>query len=126
MGSPVEDVNEAEFVFEQGIKGGTVPKEYIPGVEKGIESVMGAGVIAGFPVVGVKARLVDGAYHDVDSSVMAFEIAGRAAMREGLRKAGAQLLEPMMKVEVTTPEEYMGDIIGDINARRGRSKTLVI
>merc|ERR1711988_902456 len=103
----------------QEIKGGTVPKEYIPGVAKGLESVMGNGVLAGFPVIGCKATLVDGAFHDVDSSVMAFEIAGRACARKGLREAGAQLMEPMMQVEVTTPEEYMGDVIGDINSRRG-------
>merc|ERR1711988_347639 len=103
----------------QEIKGGTVPKEYIPGVAKGLESVMGNGVLAGFPVIGCKATLVDGAFHDVDSSVMAFEIAGRACARKGLREAGAKLMEPIMKVEVTTPEEYMGDVIGDINSRRG-------
>jgi len=107
------------FIFEQEIKGGSVPKEYIPGVAKGLESIMGNGVLAGFPVIGCKATLMDGAYHDVDSSVMAFEIAGRACARKGLREAGAKLMEPMMKVEVTTPEEYMGDVIGDINSRRG-------
>jgi len=108
-----------EFEFVSDIKGGTVPKEYIPGVQKGIESVLGQGVIAGYPVLGMKATLTDGAYHDVDSSVMAFEIAGRAATREGLRKAKARLMEPLMQVDVTTPEEYMGDILGDINSRRG-------
>merc|ERR1719502_115507 len=107
------------FEFEQEIKGGAVPKEYIPGVAKGLESIMGNGILAGFPVIGLKATLTDGAYHDVDSSVMAFEIAGRAAAREGLRKAGAKLMEPLMKVAVTTPEESMGDVIGDINSRRG-------
>jgi len=107
------------FVFDQEIKGGSVPKEYIPGVAKGLESVMGNGVLAGFPVIGCKATLMDGAYHDVDSSVMAFEIAGRQCARKGLKEAGAKLMEPMMKVEVTTPEEYMGDVIGDINSRRG-------
>merc|ERR1719199_1354396 len=86
---------------------------------KGIESVLGQGVVAGYPVLGMKAKLVDGAYHDVDSSVMAFEIAGRAAAREGLRAAKARLMEPLMKVDITTPEEYLGDIIGDINSRRG-------
>merc|ERR1711990_1265439 len=110
---------DAGFVFDQDIKGGTVPKEYIPGVAKGLESIMGSGVLAGFPVIGCKATLMDGAFHDVDSSVMAFEIAGRAAARKGLKEAGAKLMEPMMKVEVTTPEEYMGDVIGDINSRRG-------
>jgi len=107
------------FLFEQEIKGGSVPKEYIPGVAKGLESVMGNGVLAGFPVIGCKATLIDGGYHDVDSSVMAFEIAGRQCARKGLKEAGAKLMEPMMKVEVTTPEEYMGDVIGDINSRRG-------
>jgi len=108
-----------DFEFEADIKGGSVPREYIPGVQKGIESVLGQGVVAGYPVLGMKAKLIDGAYHDVDSSVMAFEIAGRAAAREGLRKAKARLMEPLMKVDITTPEEYMGDIIGDINSRRG-------
>lgn len=108
-----------DFEFAADIKGGSVPKEYIPGVQKGIESVLGTGVVAGYPVLGLKATLIDGAYHDVDSSVMAFEIAGRAATREGLRKAKARLMEPMMQVDVSTPEEYMGDILGDINSRRG-------
>jgi len=108
-----------DFEFTSEIKGGTVPKEYIPGVMKGVGSVLGQGVVAGFPVLGMKATLVDGAYHDVDSSVMAFEIAGRAATREGLKKAKARLMEPLMQVDVTTPEEYMGDILGDINSRRG-------
>jgi elongation factor G len=109
-----------EFIFESKIVGGAIPKEYIPGVEKGILSVMGAGPLAGFPMLGVKATLIDGAYHDVDSSVLAFEIAARAAFREGAQKAGAQLLEPIMKVEVVTPEDYVGDVIGDLNSRRGQ------
>ena len=108
-----------DFEFVADIKGGSVPKEYIPGVQKGVESVLGSGVVAGYPVLGMKATLVDGAYHDVDSSVMAFEIAGRAATRDGLKKAKARLMEPLMKVDVITPEEYMGDILGDINSRRG-------
>jgi len=118
---PLNEEDEATtgFIFDQEIKGGAVPKEYIPGVAKGLESVMGNGVLAGFPVIGCKATLMDGAYHDVDSSVMAFEIAGRAVARKGLKEAGAKLMEPMMKVEVTTPEDYMGDVIGDINSRRG-------
>jgi elongation factor G len=118
---PLNEEDEATtgFIFDQEIKGGSVPKEYIPGVANGIESVMGNGVLAGFPVIGCKATLMDGAYHDVDSSVMAFEIAGRAVARKGLKEAGAKLMEPMMKVEVTTPEDYMGDVIGDINSRRG-------
>merc|ERR1711981_1192373 len=108
-----------DFEFASDIKGGAVPKEYIPGVAKGIESVLGQGVVAGFPVLGMKATLVDGAFHDVDSSVMAFEIAGRAAAREGLRKCASRLMEPLMQVDITTPEEYMGDVLGDINSRRG-------
>jgi len=112
------------FVFEQEIKGGAVPKEYIPGVAKGLESIMDNGVLAGFPVIGCKATLIDGAFHDVDSSVLAFEIAGRMAARKGLREAGAKLMEPMMKVEVITPEEHMGDVIGDINSRRGMVEEL--
>ncbi len=112
-----EDQN---FIFESEIVGGSVPREYIPGVEKGIASAMDSGILAGFPVIDLKARLVDGAYHDVDSSVMAFEIAGRAAFREAMEKAKPALLEPIMKVEVVTPDEYMGDIIGDLNSRRGQ------
>ncbi|MDD9908060.1 MAG: elongation factor G [Ahrensia sp.] len=109
-----------DFLFESKIVGGNVPKEYIPGVEKGIQSVMDNGPVAGFPMLGVKATLLDGAYHDVDSSVLAFEIAARAAFREGAQKAGAKLLEPIMKVEVVTPEDYMGDVIGDLSSRRGQ------
>ena len=107
-------------VFESKIVGGRVPKEYIPGVEKGIKSSTETGFLAGFPVIDFKCTLVDGAFHDVDSSVMAFEIAARAAFREAMPKAKAVLLEPMMKVEVVTPEDYMGDIIGDLNSRRGQ------
>ncbi|CAM5350910.1 elongation factor G [Frigidibacter albus] len=107
------------YSFESKIVGGTVPKEYIPGVEKGIKSVMDSGPLAGFPVIDFKVALTDGAYHDVDSSVLAFEIAARAAMRDGMKKAGAKLLEPIMKVEVVTPEEYTGSIIGDLTSRRG-------
>ncbi len=105
--------------FESKIVGGAVPKEYIPGVEKGFLSVLGSGVLAGFPVVDVKATLVDGAYHDVDSSALAFEIASRAAFREGLQKGGSVLLEPIMKVEVVTPEEHTGYVMGDLLSRRG-------
>jgi elongation factor G len=115
---PGEQGSGFEFVSE--IVGGSVPKEYIPGVDKGIQSVMGAGVLAGFPMLDIKVSLVDGAFHDVDSSVLAFEIASRAAFREGIQKAGPKLLEPIMKVEAVTPEEYMGDIIGDLNSRRGQ------
>ena len=107
-------------IFDSKIVGGRVPKEYIPGVEKGIKLSTETGFLAGFPVIDFKCTLVDGAYHDVDSSVMAFEIAARAAFREAMPKANAVLLEPMMKVEVVTPEEYMGDIIGDLNSRRGQ------
>jgi elongation factor G len=109
----------AGFLFESKVVGGTVPKEFIPGVEKGLNSVMTSGNLAGFPVVDVKVALVDGAYHEVDSSAIAFEIAGRMALREALNKAGSILLEPIMKVEVTTPEEYLGGVIGDLNSRRG-------
>jgi elongation factor G len=108
------------FTFENKIVGGSVPKEYVPGVVKGIEGSMDTGVIAGFPVIDFKVQLIDGAYHDVDSSVLAFEIASRAAFKEGLQKAGPKLLEPIMAVEVVTPEDYMGDVIGDLNSRRGQ------
>jgi elongation factor G len=106
--------------FESKIVGGSVPKEYIPGVEKGVESVLTSGVLIGFPVVDVTVELVDGKYHDVDSSALAFEIAARQGLREALRMAGPILLEPIMKVEVVTPEEYLGSVIGDINSRRGQ------
>ena len=115
--SPVEP--GVGYSFESKVVGGSVPKEYIPGVEKGIKSVMDSGPLAGFPVIDFKVALVDGAYHDVDSSVLAFEIAARAGMREGLKKAGAKLLEPIMKVEVVTPEDYTGGVIGDLTSRRG-------
>ena len=108
------------YSFESKIVGGAVPKEYIPGVEKGIKSVMDSGPLAGFPVIDFKVSLLDGKFHDVDSSVLAFEIAARMCMREGMRKAGAKLLEPIMKVEVVTPEDYTGNIIGDLTSRRGQ------
>ena len=108
------------YAFKNEIVGGSIPKEYIPGVEKGLLSAMTAGPLAGFPVIDLGVRLVDGAYHDVDSSALAFEIASRAAFREGVRKGSPKLLEPIMKVEVMTPEEYLGDIIGDLNSRRGQ------
>jgi elongation factor G len=114
------NLESSEFEFDSKIVGGAVPKEYIPGVEKGINSVMTSGPFAGFPMIGVKATLIDGAYHDVDSSVLAFEIAGRACFREAAPKLGVQLLEPIMKVEVVTPEDYVGNVIGDLNARRGQ------
>jgi len=110
---------EGGYSFSNSVVGGSVPKEYIPGVEKGLLSAKDTGVIAGFPVIDFQAELVDGASHDVDSSVLAFEIAARAAFRQAMKEAGARLLEPVMKVEVITPEEYMGDIIGDLNSRRG-------
>jgi len=114
----------AGYAFESAIVGGSVPREYVPGVEKGLASAHDNGVLAGFPTIDFKARLVDGAYHDVDSSVMAFEIAARAAFREGIPQAAPVLLEPMMKVEVITPEEYMGDIIGDLSSRRGNVQSM--
>ena len=114
---PTEDHTGFEFI--NTVVGGNVPKEYIPGVEKGLRSAMDSGVLAGYPVTGVRCNLYDGAYHEVDSNVMCFEIAARAAFREGMRQADAKILEPIMKVEVVTPEEYMGDIIGDLNSRRG-------
>jgi len=111
---------EEGFEFESKVVGGNVPREYIPGVEKGVRSVLDSGVLAGFPMLNLKVKLIDGAYHDVDSSVMAFEIASRAAFREAVRKAAPKLLEPIMKVEVVTPEEYVGGIIGDLTSRRGQ------
>ena len=117
---PDEDTSPSGFIFDSKAVGGNVPREFIPGVEKGLASAMEAGILAGFPVINVKAELYDGASHDVDSSVMAFEVAARAAFREGMREAGPKLLEPIMRVEVVTPEDYMGDIIGDLNSRRGQ------
>jgi elongation factor G len=108
------------FEFESKIVGGAVPKEYIPGVTKGLESVLGAGILAGFPIVDMKVSLIDGAYHEVDSSALAFEIAARQGLREALQKGGCVLLEPVMKVEVVTPEEHTGYVIGDLNSRRGQ------
>jgi elongation factor G len=108
------------FIFENEVVGGAVPKEFIPGVEKGLESVLGAGLLAGFPVVDLKVTLIDGRYHDVDSSALAFEICARGALREALQKGGSVLLEPIMKVEVVTVAEYTGSVIGDLNSRRGQ------
>jgi elongation factor G len=108
------------FEFENKVVGGNVPKEYVPGVQKGVQSVVDSGVLAGFPMLDVKVTLTDGAYHDVDSSVMAFEIAGRQGFREGALKAAPKLLEPIMKVEAVTPEDYVGGIIGDLTSRRGQ------
>jgi elongation factor G len=106
--------------FESKVVGGNVPKEYIPGVQKGIRQIADNGILAGFPLIDFKATLYDGAYHDVDSSVMAFEIAGRAALRETKKYCDPILLEPIMKVEVVTPEDYTGSVIGDLNSRRGQ------
>jgi elongation factor G len=111
---------EGGFEFTNSVVGGSVPREFIPGVEKGLKQAKETGVIAGFPVIDFKVELVDGASHDVDSSVLAFEIAARAAFREAMDKASPRLLEPVMKVEVLTPEDYVGDIIGDLNSRRGQ------
>ena len=117
---PMDANGEELFKFESTVVGGSIPKEYIPAVGEGIEEAAQAGILGGFPVLGVKATVYDGSYHDVDSSEMAFHIAGSMAFKEAMQKAGAILLEPIMRVEVTMPEEYMGDVIGDINARRGR------
>lgn len=115
------DANGEElFKFESTVVGGNIPKEYIPAVGAGIEEAAQCGILGGFPVLGVKATVYDGSYHDVDSSEMAFKIAGSMAFKEAMQKAGAIILEPIMRVEVTTPEDYMGDVIGDINSRRGR------
>jgi elongation factor G len=114
----------AGFVFESKIVGGAIPKEFIPGVEKGLKDIQQTGIVAGYPLIDFKATLIDGSYHDVDSSVLAFEIAAKAAFREGMPKASPKLLEPIMKVEVITPEEYMGDIIGDLNGRRGQIQSM--
>jgi elongation factor G len=111
-----------EFIDE--IKGGRVPREYIPSVDAGIEAALDNGVLAGYPIVDVRAKLVDGSYHDVDSSEMAFRIAGSMALQEAAKKAGVKLLEPVMEVEVTTPEESMGDVIGDLNSRRGQIESM--
>jgi elongation factor G len=102
------------------VKGGNIPKEYIPSVEKGMRETAESGSLIGFPIIDFEIELYDGAYHDVDSSALAFEIAGRAAMREAAQKSGIKLLEPIMKVEVITPEDYLGDVIGDMNSRRGQ------
>jgi elongation factor G len=108
------------FVFENQVGDGAVPKEYVPGVEKGLRGAAENGVIAGFPLIDFKAELFDGAYHEVDSSVLAFEIAARAAFKDGVVKAAPRILEPIMRVEVVTPDDYMGDVIGDLNSRRGQ------
>ncbi|RME65000.1 MAG: elongation factor G, partial [Alphaproteobacteria bacterium] len=108
------------IVFHDEIKGGNIPREYIPSVEKGMRETAQMGALIGFPIIDFEIRLIDGAYHDVDSSALAFEITGRGAMREVAQKAGIKLLEPVMRVEVVTPEDFMGDVIGDLNSRRGQ------
>ena len=121
---PIALDSEELYEFEDKITGGRVPREYIPSVDHGIQDAMQLGILAGYPVVGVKATLVDGAYHDVDSSEMAFKIAGSMVFKEGARRANPVLLEPLMAVEVRTPEEYMGDVIGDLNSRRGQIQSM--
>jgi elongation factor G len=110
----------AGYEFVDKIVGGKIPKEYIPAVDAGIQEAMGSGILAGYPVVDVKIELVEGSYHDVDSSERAFKIAGSMAFKEAMKRAKPQLLEPVMLVEVTTPEEYLGDVMGNLNSRRGR------
>ena len=117
---PMDPNGEESFKFESSVVGGAIPKEYIPAIGEGIEEAAKAGILGGFPVLGVHANVYDGSYHEVDSSEMAFHIAGSMCFKEAMKKAGPVLLEPIMKVEVTMPEEYMGDVIGDINSRRGR------
>ena len=114
----------AGFEFEEQIVGGVVPREYFRAVEQGVQEAMDSGVLSGYPVVDVKVRLVDGSYHEVDSSEMAFKIAGSMGFKEGCRKAGPILLEPMMRVESIVPEEYVGDIVGDFSSRRGEIEGL--
>ncbi|MBR2191671.1 MAG: elongation factor G, partial [Eubacterium sp.] len=121
---PMDPNGEETFSFESTVVGGNIPKEYIPAVGEGIEEAAQTGIIAGFPVLGVKATVYDGSYHEVDSSEMAFHIAGSMAFKDAMQKGGAVLLEPIMRVEVTMPEEYMGDVIGDINGRRGRIESM--
>ena len=116
----LEEGESATYKFENAVTGGRVPKEYIPSVDAGIQDAMQYGTLAGFPLVNIKATLVDGQYHEVDSSEMAFKIAGAQALKEAVQKAKPVLLEPMMAVDVITPEEYMGEVIGDVNARRGQ------
>jgi elongation factor G len=122
--APLDTSEGAMYEFENKITGGRVPREYIPSVDAGIQDAMQLGVVAGYPLVGVKATLVDGAYHDVDSSEMAFKIAGSMVLKEGVKRADPVLLEPVMAVEVRTPAEYMGDVIGDLNARRGQIQAM--
>jgi len=121
---PLVSEDGALYEFSNAVTGGRIPREYIPSVDQGIQNAMQQGILAGFPMVGIKAVLLDGAYHEVDSSEMAFKIAGSMAFKEAARKADPALLEPIMAVEVRTPEEYMGDVIGDINSRRGMIQSM--
>jgi elongation factor G len=121
---PLDTAGGTFYEFENKVTGGRIPREYIPSVDAGIQDALRLGVLAGYPMVGVKAILLDGAYHDVDSSEMAFKIAGSQVLKEGVRRANPILLEPLMAVEVRTPEEYMGDVIGDLNSRRGMIQSM--
>jgi elongation factor G len=121
---PLDSEAGEMYEFVNAVTGGRIPREYIPSVDAGIQDAMGSGVVAGYPIVGIKATLVDGAYHEVDSSEMAFKIAGTMALKEAVRLASPALLEPIMDVEVRTPEEYMGDVIGDVNSRRGQIQSM--
>ena len=121
---PLEAGSELQYEFVNAVTGGRVPREYIPSVDAGMQDAMQVGILAGYPMVGIKASLLDGAYHEVDSSEMAFKIAGSMAFKEAARKADPALLEPIMAVEVRTPEEYMGEVIGDINSRRGQIRSM--
>ena len=118
--SPQDPNGDNLYSFESTVVGGSIPKEYIPAIDDGIQEAMKAGTLGGYPVVGIHANVYDGSYHEVDSSEMAFHVAGSMCFKEAMRKADPILLEPIMKVEITTPEEYMGDVIGDVNSRRGR------
>ena len=117
---PMDANGEVTYTFESTVVGGSIPKEYIPAIDSGIQDAMKAGPLGGFPVLGVHANVYDGSYHEVDSSEMAFHISGSLALKDAMQKAGSVLLEPIMKVEITTPEDYLGDVIGDVNSRRGR------
>ena len=121
---PLDTADGAFYEFENKVTGGRIPREYIPSVDHGIQDAMQYGVLAGYPLVGIKATLLDGAAHDVDSSEMAFKIAGSMVLKEAVRKADPALLEPIMAVEVRTPEDYMGDVIGDLNSRRGQIQSM--
>jgi len=121
---PMDTAEGAMYEFDNKVTGGRIPREYIPSVDQGIQDAMQYGVLAGYPLVGIKATLLDGAYHDVDSSEMAFKIAGSMVLKESVRRADPVLLEPMMAVEVRTPEDYMGDVIGDLNSRRGHIQAM--